>query len=299
MKLSQLSNVIRTILKHPLNRKRKLGAIFDFVVWQLRSRLFKKEHIYRWINRAKVAITNKDQAFTQNIYCGLYDFQEMAFILHSITADDVFADIGANLGSYTLLACASQGAVGHAFEPSAISMQKLRKNIRLNNIENQVTTYETILSDRIESLPFTSGLDCENHVLEASETSGKTNMIQATTLDKVLLNEHTTCLKIDVEGYEYPVLKGARSLLAQPQLNAIIIELNANASEYGNKASDPVNLLKDYGFNAYDYDPFTRTLKPTSIALGQTRNYIFIKNLVTTKDKLQNTKPFTIKGQQV
>ena len=41
---------------------------------------------------------------TGNVYCGLHDFAEMSFMLHLLRAGDLFADIGANVGSYTVLA---------------------------------------------------------------------------------------------------------------------------------------------------------------------------------------------------
>ena len=47
---------------------------------------------------------------TQNIYCGLQEFEEMAFLLHFLRKDDLPLDIGANIGSYTILAASSVGA---------------------------------------------------------------------------------------------------------------------------------------------------------------------------------------------
>ena len=54
---------------------------------------------------------------TGNIYCGLHDFEEMSFLMHFLRAGDVFADVGVNVGAYSMLA-ASVGARAIAFEPA-------------------------------------------------------------------------------------------------------------------------------------------------------------------------------------
>jgi thymidylate synthase len=54
---------------------------------------------------------------TGNIYAGLHEFEDMAFLLHLLRSEDMFADVGSNIGSYTILASGVVGAKSVAFEP--------------------------------------------------------------------------------------------------------------------------------------------------------------------------------------
>lgn len=47
---------------------------------------------------------------TGNIYVGLHEFEDMAFLLHVLRRTDLFVDVGANIGSYTILAGGAAGA---------------------------------------------------------------------------------------------------------------------------------------------------------------------------------------------
>ena len=62
---------------------------------------------------------------TGNIYCGLAEFADMAFVLHVLRAGDLFVDIGANAGAYTLLASSVAGAKTTCFEPVPATYARL------------------------------------------------------------------------------------------------------------------------------------------------------------------------------
>ena len=100
----KLLNTLSFIMNHPLNRKNKLGSLLCFIKWQFKSRLYKSEHIYNWVDKANFIINRGEHAMTGNLYCGLLEYEDMAFVLHSLKETDNFYDIGANVGSYTLLA---------------------------------------------------------------------------------------------------------------------------------------------------------------------------------------------------
>ncbi len=59
---------------------------------------------------------------TGNIYAGLHEFDDMAFFLHLLRPEDMFADVGSNIGSYTILASGVVGAKSVAFEPVAFNL---------------------------------------------------------------------------------------------------------------------------------------------------------------------------------
>ena len=84
------------------------------------------------MNNARVVVRTGETGFTGNIYCGLDEFQDMAFLLHALRKEDLFVDIGANVGSYTLLACSAIGAKGYCVEPVPSTYHRLMVNIRYN-----------------------------------------------------------------------------------------------------------------------------------------------------------------------
>ncbi len=77
-----------------------MGAVIRYIKWQVGSRLVPGDVIYQWINNSKVVARNGETGITGNIYCGLHEFPDMAFLLHVLREEDLFVDIGANVGSY-------------------------------------------------------------------------------------------------------------------------------------------------------------------------------------------------------
>ncbi|MEJ7626598.1 MAG: FkbM family methyltransferase [Ferruginibacter sp.] len=81
---------------------------------------------------------------TGNIYMGLHEFPDMGFLLHFLRSEDLFFDIGSNIGSYTILASGQVGAKTFAFEPVPSTFSALHKNILANNLESIVRAFKTI-----------------------------------------------------------------------------------------------------------------------------------------------------------
>jgi hypothetical protein len=121
-----------------LNQKGKLTAVARFAQWQIRSRLVRRPVVHQWIDGAKFFVQAGETGLTQNIYCGLHDFSEMALLLHVLRRDDLFVEVGANAGSYTILACVVRGALAYALEPLPRTYSRLSENIKLNHLEGRV-----------------------------------------------------------------------------------------------------------------------------------------------------------------
>ena len=125
---------LRFIWRHPLNASRRLSALKRWFFWQLGSRLVPGPVAVNFVNGARLLVKPGMTGATQNIYCGLQEFEEMAFLLHFLRKDDLFLDIGANIGSYTILAASSVGARTMAVEPIPITFSVLIENILLNGV---------------------------------------------------------------------------------------------------------------------------------------------------------------------
>ena len=98
-----------------------------------------------------------------------------------------------------------------------------------------------------------------------------------------------------MEGYEWPALTGAKSVLSSPSLKAIIIELNGSGMRYGYNEGKVHELLGSYGFSPYSYDPFTRELKPASgYESHHAFNTIYLKDADWTSIRLRTAKRYSV-----
>ncbi|MBU4033984.1 MAG: FkbM family methyltransferase, partial [Proteobacteria bacterium] len=222
-----LANTLKCLVSHPLNKSNKLAALIRFLKWQVGSRLIPGEVIYQWVNNSKVVARTGETGITGNIYCGLLEFPDMSFLLHVLREDDLFVDVGANVGSYTVLACSAIGARGYCFEPVPSTYARLMTNIRLNNIGERVVSLNIALGNSRGEINFSSDQNCMNHVIADNETTKNGIIVGVSTLDDELKSA-PFLMKIDVEGYEAPMLEGADNTLRNKELCCVIMELNGS-----------------------------------------------------------------------
>ena len=242
-------NSIRQAWIHPWARHDRRGTAARILRWQTLGRLRRGPRAMRWIGDARLLCAHGMHGLTGNIYYGLAEFPDMAFVLHLLRAGEGFADIGANAGSYTVLAGKVVGARVHAVEPDAEALEALAGNIALNRIGGSVTVHPVALAEHNGTLRFTKGRGTMNRAAGSGE--GGVVAVSARRADELLAGQAVVACKIDVEGGEEGVLAGAGGLLTEPQLLAIEIETVSDASRA---------LLKNAGFAERWYDPFARTL---------------------------------------
>ena len=95
---------------HELVKADKLKAISRFIMWQVKSRILRRNFVHNWVEESKFYVKNGETGLTQNIYVGLAEFEDMSFLLHLLQEDDYFIDVGSNSGSYSILGGAVTGA---------------------------------------------------------------------------------------------------------------------------------------------------------------------------------------------
>lgn len=281
------------LVHHPLLKGRPLYAFTRFTYWQLRSRIFSKPRVYPWIGGSRFWLRRGWSGLTGNYYAGLNDFEEMAFLLHFLRRGDLFVDVGANMGSYTILA----GAVSHcrvvSYEPVQATYQSLVANVRLNQLEGNVVIRNAAVGATTGFLRMTSSLDATNHVTQCIDEGEK---VLAVTLDDDLA-ETPILIKIDVEGYELEVLRSASRHLADPKLQAIIIELNGAGRRYGHQDATIHALLEAAGFSGYTYEPMNRTLRDAG---GRRRdNVLYCRDIASIESRLRAAPAFVAAGRSI
>ena len=282
--------IIKNLVRHPLNKKNKIASIVRFIKWQIGSRMVPGEVIFDWIGGSKIIARTGDTGATGNIYLGLHEFEDMAFLLHVLREKDLFVDIGANIGSYTILASSVIKARTICFEPVPSTYSRLMANVRINNLEEgRVVPLNIALGDKKGELYFSSDQNCMNHVVANKEKIEKKIIVNVSTLDQEL-KECPFLIKIDVEGYETPALLGAKSILENSKLCGVIMELNGSGDRYGYDELKILNMMFDYGFKAFSYNPFKRELLELSGKNNNEGNTIFIRDLRRVVERLKNSR---------
>jgi FkbM family methyltransferase len=297
--MQNMFRVLKFIANHPLNKKKKAQALLRFLRWQIGSRLVPGEIVYPWIHGVKFFVRPGETGLTQNIYCGLQEFEDMAYVLHVLDADDIFVDVGSNAGSYTLLACGVKGANGYCFEPSPATFERLVRNLKLNDLSTKVKTYNNGIADKEGSLLFTAGLDTMNHVVAQGEEQADTMRVQVFPLDHFLETVHPSVIKIDVEGLETLVVQGMRGTLGKDSLHSVIMELNGSGLRYGFSEADIIKTMREFGFRMFHYQPFTRALEPVTETQTQKGNILFLRNDDWIRDRLARAAVINVGGMEI
>ena len=102
--MKKLLQIINFINCHPLSRRHKIKAYLRFLYWQISQFIYPHETTYPFVGDTKLLVKKGLAGATGNIYTGLHEFYDMGFLLHFLRKDDLFFDVGANVGSYTVLA---------------------------------------------------------------------------------------------------------------------------------------------------------------------------------------------------
>lgn len=286
---------IKHLLKHPISAKSKLKSLTYLFRWQIAQKILKRPVLMSFIGDSIFLVSKGMTGATGNIYSGLHEFEEMAFLLHFLKEEDVFFDVGANVGSYTILASKVIGAITCSFEPSPKTFQHLENNVFLNRIQKKVFLFNQGVGAEKGSMRFSMNQDTINHVvLNSNEESIP---IEINTLDHCAAEQKLfpKLIKIDVEGFETEVIRGASSLLKNPNLQAVIMELNGSGGRYGFDEDTIHQKMIDTGFKSYNYAPFHRKLKERAERSFH-GNTIYIRDAFTAKEAIKKAPYFQSLG---
>lgn len=227
----------------------------------------------QWVKRKRPAtlctINNYDQNLKIQVdlsktmgaalyWTGFHEFNEMRFLNRYLKEDMTFVDVGANQGEFSLFAAKrlSKGSV-LAFEPMSMFFDRLLFNVRLNGMGN-VTCHQLGLSDHAGQVPIYFNAHNEiNHeglasLFASGGNSDEKEMISLGRLDDVIGASRIDFVKIDVEGSEWAVLRGAEQVLRRCR-PALMVELNdETAANAGYKVDDMIDWLSGLGYEPYE-----------------------------------------------
>jgi FkbM family methyltransferase len=173
------------------------------------------------------------------------------YLLRELKPGDIYWDVGANIGFYTLLASSRPDVKVVAFEPNPTTEKFLSKNVELNRRSN-VKVFNIALSNAEGTAKFDTihpgSSDVAAH-LTNKETEGAIDVITKRGDKLINSGEAPTpdIIKIDVEGAEYLVMEGMGNTLSKCRI--VICELHPTIEDFGNSMEDFYTYLKKERFN--------------------------------------------------
>lgn len=173
----------------------------------------------------------------QQIYfLGDYEKPEIDFLYKTLRKGDVFVDIGANIGLFSLNASVILGETGkiYAFEAYPSNYDVLRSHVRLNGFHN-ITAENVAISDRKSIIEMKYNANDRNIGMASAYLKDFTSSIavNALSLDEYTAEKNITridLIKMDIEGGEFKALQGMENVLRMwsPKL---LIEINSEAMQ--------------------------------------------------------------------
>ncbi|MBY0529778.1 MAG: FkbM family methyltransferase [Rhabdochlamydiaceae bacterium] len=225
--------------------------------------------------------------------------------IDTFDSNAVFLDIGANIGIYCLYAALARECQVLAFEPESLNYAMLNRNIFLNRLDQRVKAYPIALSDEsafseLHVNGFEEGSSCHSFKdkLDFKQEQGRFDFSQgcfSMTLDELIQKNYVPVpqhIKIDVDGIEHKVLKGADQLLENPSLKSVLVEINTNLPVH-RSLIDFMNA-KGFIFSPDQVDAF-QCKEGVFKGVG---NYIFFRNCqsewenFTFVQKIMSSKSF-------
>jgi FkbM family methyltransferase len=276
--IKELQAITTFIAKHPLSANRKQKALTNFFRWQIGSRLLRKKIIVPWVEESKFITGVGETGLTGNLYVGFMEYEDMLFLLHALQPSETFLDIGANIGAYTILASKVVKSHSISFEPLPETVERLKDQIHINRIEAMVDIKNIGVGNKKGALFFTNNNDSINKVSLVGE-SKNTTRVDVATIDDEVYAKGQYFFKIDVEGFEYNVIEGAKNILASKNTSALIIELNGSSDEYGHSNEEIHQKLLTFNFSPVSYEPFSRTLTKLNGFNKNGGNTIYVKDI--------------------
>lgn len=217
---------------------RGLYTILGNATFNIRSNYF---------NLSPISLIDKKLILT-----GFYEPDIVEVIQEHIGIEDIFVDIGANIGYYSIIASKIKGSHVISFEPSSREASKFQKNLYLNGITN-VTFFNVALSNDNENRNlhiFDISNPGENTFLNHTSSAlvEPIRCYKFSNLITPFIAQKTRLIKIDVEGFEYEVLKGMEAIMPYYS-GSFIIEICYPFSQSDSINPDLIyDWMADFGY---------------------------------------------------
>lgn len=277
--------------RHPLSRGRRASAVLNLVAWHVWRRVVRTPVTVELQMGTKLACPSWSKIAGAWVSIGAHE-PELFFVADSVREGDVFVDVGANIGVYAVTA-ALRGARAIAYEPNEQAMAAMRRNAELNGVVQRLTCSTDALSDFDGEASFTTDLECSNQ-LAADAARGVPVRVSKldSSLDE-LRTQSVDLLKIDAEGFDEPVLRGALETLRRHR-PTVIVEI------WGGGVSVR-RLLESAGYRAYSYDYEDRVLRELPPEFAGEGNLVAVheSRIDQTRERLAEARAWLRRGPRL
>ena len=197
----------------------------------------------------------RSHRYVNGYWLGIYELPTQECLIRELKSEDIFYDIGANAGFFSLLGAKCVGQRGHvfSFEPLPENIESIKDQFKLNEVRN-CTLVEAAVSNSVGDIEFCKGKDTSTghigHKKNDEETSNVSTVVRTITLDEFVKSEHPPdFIKMDIEGAEIMALQKATEILGSASPPKLIIELhNEDLKKQGQ------SLLSKFGYSFFTFD---------------------------------------------
>ncbi len=228
MRVLDLARITSSIWRDEFNRGQRFRRLLTFVGWQLWKHTISRPLTVRLFNGYKFIAYPDCTVSSSLLYSRMPNGREISFLRKHLRGG-TFLDVGANVGSISLMLA---DRVDHAvlFEPNPKAASRARENLFLNRLSFDV--YELALSDFAgkANLEDRGSVNTTNRIVASRDKTGfPTRVVTVATLDQFLDEaglglSRVKVIKIDVEGHENAVLRGALRFLRVARPDLIMFE---------------------------------------------------------------------------
>jgi FkbM family methyltransferase len=276
------------IWRHPENRGRRGHRLAGWLSWQAWERTVGRPRTVHLHQGVRLVCRPHDQVTSMALYFGLYDSQEMRFLLAWLRAGDTFVDIGANVAPYSLLATLIDGVAIVAFEPEAVARGRAAENIALNDATDRIELVACAVSDVDGTGNLTADRWAQN-TLVGDDYDGHAEAVPMVSMDSFAHRRslrRVSLVKVDVEGHELAVLRGAAGVLAAHR-PALIVECN-----------EPEALERfagEHGYTLVSFAPQSALLTMRRWPVPEGRNVLLVPDVAEARARVQTSscRPLT------
>lgn len=257
MKLSNWFKMRKALLMHPQFYSNPVAAMWRRLLWKLHAQhqpLLKFQTEYGF----ELEGQPQDIGVGSLFYRGQYEWGELKLWRRLLTGSNlVVLDVGANLGLYSLVTaahCRDHNLVGariFGFEPNPKECTKFKRNVDLNDY-SEINVVQLALSNRAGvcsmAIP-ANGFGVFGHLLSSNDriySEDEVKEVETIDLDswcKIHGIEQIDLMKLDVEGHELDVLRGAENLLARQAISILLMEIGHG------QWRECMDLLRSHGYS--------------------------------------------------
>jgi FkbM family methyltransferase len=259
--------VLRQVFANPGNKGERVRRMTEALIFPAWTRL--TGGYWTTTYAGGQIVLRRGQGASHTVYARLPDYREMTFWLGALRPGDLFVDVGANIGIYTLL-IASNGCDVIAVEPARDARRLLEANLCLNGLKADIVP--AALGRALGRSMLTAELGSSNYLVpnsgETGEMTEAATEVLVTTLDDVLGDRTAAGIKVDVEGFELDVVLGASRALGDQRIGILQLEWNSMARErFGRDRDEIARTLQDANYVLARPDGRGR-LRPTMLDEG-------------------------------